>query len=211
MKNNLVFFYLFIGINLNAQVWIDSLRVAQELYKSQDYDEALRLYKKAKVGSDEEILLQEELAQTAYRLGDYESSQSAFQSAIEKETNKDKQAILYYNQGNVCFKMRDYTGAIRNYKLAIIKNPKNSAAKYNLSQALRKQRENQSNETKPSTKASNGDDDNKKENNNQKGKEFSIEKQAAESALDELLRNAQQTKRRVTKKATNSTKSKKDW
>lgn len=198
--------------NTNAQVWVDSLRKAQDLYKSQDFDNALKLYKEAKVSQMDDVMLKKELAQSAYRSEDFEFAQSAFQSALEQESNTKNQADLYYNKGNVCYKQGDYKGAIKNYKTSIIKNPNNQDAKYNLSQALRKENESQS-------KSSNKEQDSSKEQDPQMSKnskkeqeqDFSLEKQASERALNKLLQNAQETRRKLANKKMSTTKKGKDW
>ena len=198
--------------NTNAQVWVDSLRKAQDLYKSQDFDNALKLYKEAKVSQMDDVMLKKELAQSAYRSEDFEFAQSAFQSALEQESNTKNQADLYYNKGNVCYKQGDYKGAIKNYKTSIIKNPNNQDEKYNLSQALRKENESQS-------KSSNKEQDSSKEQDPQMSKnskkeqeqDFSLEKQASERALNKLLQNAQETRRKLANKKMSTTKKGKDW
>ena len=51
MKNILLVIFVLSGLGLHAQVWIDSLRSAQEQYKQNDFEHALDLYKKAEVDS----------------------------------------------------------------------------------------------------------------------------------------------------------------
>lgn len=212
MKNIFLIIFILIGISINAQVWEDSLRNAQELYQSNDFDNALQLYKKAKVESGKDLFLKEELAQSAYRSGDYDLAHSAFESVIEKETNPIELSRLYFNQGNVSFKKGNVNDAIENYKKSIIQDPNNQNSKYNLSQALKQKRQNQSSS---SEEENNSSEDQENPSNSEgkldKEKEFSMEKQAANRKLNELLKKAENTKRKVSDKSQKNNNNGKDW
>lgn len=212
MKNILLIIFILSGIGLHAQVWVDSLRNAQELYKRNDFDHALALYKKAEVDSKNESFLKEELAQSAYRSGDYEMAHSSFESVIEKETDPAELSRLYYNQGNVCYKKGDVNDAIENYKKSIIQDPNNQNSKYNLSQALKQKRQNQSSSSKEENNSSDDQENHSEgEGKPNKEKEFSMEKQAANRKLNELLKNAEKTKRKVSDKPQKNNNNGKDW
>ena len=153
-----------------------------------------------------------EIAQSAYKSKDFESAYASLQTAIKQETNSIELSRLHYNQGNVCFKKGNYEEAIENYKLSLRENPKNEDAKYNLSQALRKKK-NQEKEPKNQEKESPQNEARESDGDpNKKRKEFSLEKQAADRTLDELLKNAQNTKRRLSNNSTKrKSKNEKDW
>jgi len=213
MKNIFIILSILAGMNLNAQIWEDSLRKAQALYKNHDYSNALKIYKKAEVNKVNDKYLNQELAQSAYRSEDYEAAQAAIQLALKNETDEMELARLHYNQGNVCYKKGDYQEAIKNYKLSVINDPDNSDAKYNLSQALRKQRQQQSTSNNQDNKSSNDEKNPSEIEESKKEKiEFSLEKQAADRTLDELIKNAQKTKRKISNKSTpRKSKNGKDW
>ena len=212
MKNILLVSTILSGNCLNAQVWTDSLRKAQTFHKEQNYSQALDLYKRAKVNSVNDKYLKGELAQSAYKSGDYESACSSLQLALKNETNPNELSRLYYNLGNVFYKKGNYKEAIENYKLSLRKNPENQDAKYNLSQALRKKK-NQEKESKNQEKELPQNEANESDiEPGKKRQEFSLEKQAADRTLDELLKNAQNTKRRLSNKsAQRKNKNEKDW
>lgn len=151
MKNILLILTILSGNCLKAQVWTDSLRKAQTFHKEQKYSEALDLYKRAKVNSANDKYLKGEIAQSAYKSEDFESAYASLQTALRHESNPIELSRLHYNQGNVCFKQGNYKEAIENYKLSLRKNPENEDAKYNLSQALRKKK-NQEKESKSQEK-----------------------------------------------------------
>ncbi|MDC3308764.1 tetratricopeptide repeat protein [Crocinitomicaceae bacterium] len=212
MKNILLIIFILAGLSINAQVWEDSLRNAQELYQSNDFDNALQLYKKAKVESGKDLFLKEELAQSAYRSGDYEMAHSSFESAIKKETDPAELSRLYYNQGNVCYKKGDMDEAIENYKKSIITDLNNQDSKYNLSQALKKKSQNQKTSPKEDNQSSDDQVNQSKGNDgSDTKKEFSMEKQAANRKLNELLKKAENTKRKVSDKSQKNNNNGKDW
>ena len=57
MKNTVLVLFVLSGLGLHAQVWIDSLRSAQEQYKQNDFERALDLYKKAEVDLKDVLFL----------------------------------------------------------------------------------------------------------------------------------------------------------
>ncbi len=212
MKYIFLIVFILSGICLHAQVWVDSIRNAQELYKSNDFNRALEIYKKAEVDTMNQMFLKEELAQSAYRSGDYEMAHSSYESVIEKETDPVKLSRLYYNQGNVCYKKGDVNAAIKNYKKSIIQDPNNQNSKYNLSQALKQKRQNQSSSSREENNSSDDQENpSKGDGKADKENEFSMEKQAANRKLNELLKNAEKTRRKVSKKPQKNNNKGKDW
>ena len=219
MKYILLLFTILSGNCLKAQVWTDSLSKAQTFHKEQKYSEALDIYKRAKVNTANDKYLKGEIAQSAYKSEDFESAYASLQTALKHESNPIELSRLHYNQGNVCFKQGNYKEAIENYKLSLRKNPENEDAKYNLSQALRKKK-NQEKESKNQEKESKNQEKELSQNKanksdiepGKKRQEFSLEKQAADRTLDELLKNAQNTKRKLSNKsAQRKNKNEKDW
>ena len=156
---------------------------------------------------------QKERAQSAYRSKDFDAANEAYELALSNETNVIEQSDILFNQGNTFMKKGDHESAIDKYKGSILKNPNNKKAKYNLSQALR-QRSNQS-----SSKGNQENQSNSNSENNQNAKSvksdkkqgFSLEKQVADRTLDELLKRAQETKRKLANQKTKSSKNNKDW
>ena len=202
--------------SLISQVWMDSLNKAQDYYTHDNFKDALKLYSMAKVKSDLEPHLNQELAQSAYRAGDYEKAQSTYEGVLRHETESSAKARLYYNIGNSCFMKEDYEGAISNYKLSIRNNPQNPDAKNNLSMALRKKQ--QMNDKNPDQKEGKQGASDQKNSGNKKtmkkkneSEEFSFEKQSAKNTLIKLLRKSEETKRRLANKESSNNNKGKDW
>ena len=213
MRYSIFLVFVLVGLSFHSQVWSDSLIKAQDLYKNKEFDKSNVIYSKAEVSSNEEVSFQKERAQSAYRSKDFDAANEAYELALSNETNVIEQSDILFNQGNALMKKGDYESAIDKYKASILKNPNNKKAKYNLSQALR-QRSSQSSSKEDQENQSNSNSEN---NQNTKGvkpdkkEDFSLEKQVADRTLDELLKRAQETKRKLANQKTKSRKNNKDW
>ena len=198
-------------LSLHAQVWGDSLIKAQEFYKNKEFNKSNEIYSKAEVSSGEDLSFQKERAQSAYRSEDFDAANEAYELALRQETNSKKQSEILYNQGNTYCKRGEYEAAIDKYKAAILKNQNNQEAKYNLSQVLR-QKNSQSSSQKEKQDQSESENNQKTKNRDtEKKQDFSLEKQVADRTLDELLKKAQATKRKLANQKTKSSKNNKDW
>jgi tetratricopeptide (TPR) repeat protein len=210
MRYSVFFIFFIVGLTVQSQIWVDSLRKAQELYKKKEFDKSNALYGKAKVSSHEELSFQKERGQSAYRSEDFDSANEAYDLALKQETNTIEQSDLLFNQGNTLYKKGDLEGAIRKYKASILKNPLNREAKYNLSQVLRQKRSQSPSQKNQSESKSEKNQNTKSVEPDQK-KDFSLEKQVADRTLDELLKKAQETKRKLANRKTKSSRNNKDW
>jgi len=218
MRYSIFFVFFIFGLIVQSQVWGDSLIKAQDLYKNKEFEKSKAIYSKANVSSNQEGSFQKEKAQSAYRSEDFDAADKAYELALSNETNVIEQSDILFNQGNTLFKKGDYERAINKYKASILKNPNNQEAKYNLSQVLR-QKNSQSSSPKAQKNQSERDQSKSKPQNNQntegakskRKEEFSLEKQVSDRTLDELLKRAQETKRKLANQKTKSNKNKKDW
>tara|TARA_Y100000589_G_scaffold172953_1_gene164190 strand:- start:44 stop:700 length:657 start_codon:yes stop_codon:yes gene_type:complete len=218
MRYSIFFVFIIFGLRVQSQVWGDSLIKAQDLYKNKEFEKSKAIYSKANVLSNQEGSFQKEKAQSAYRSEDFDAAYKAYELALSNETNVIDQSNILFNQGNTLFKKGDYERAINKYKASILKNPNNQEAKYNLSQLLR-QKNSQSSSPKDQKNQSDKDQSKSKPQKNQntegvkskRKEEFSLEKQVSDRTLDELLKRAQETKRKLANQKTKSNKNKKDW
>lgn len=138
---------LFIALCLNylslAQEWRDSLEFARSSYRKGDYATAMRYYESAQKKAPDHVDLSDEHAQSAYRARQFERSEEIYQqSSASKKTSK-KKSDSFHNLGNARMKKKDYSGAIEAYKESLRNDPSNQETRYNLSEAIRKQREEQ--------------------------------------------------------------------
>lgn len=116
--------------------WRDSLKVAREAYKNQDYGKALKYYESAQRKAPEDINLSDEMGQSAYKAREFEKAEKIYQQNSSAETGSTT-ADKYHNLGNARMKQKNYQGAVDAYKEALRANPNDDATRYNLSEAIR--------------------------------------------------------------------------
>ena len=138
-----VFTLAFITFGANAQEWRDSLSVARKSYQNKEYSKAFRYYQSAQKKAPKSVNLSDEMAQSAYKARDFKSAESIYrQSASEKKSPNDR-SKSYHNLGNSQMKNKDYQGAIDSYKQALRNNPSDNQTRYNLSEAIRRLKDEQ--------------------------------------------------------------------
>lgn len=126
-----------------SQDWRDSLNVARASYKKGEFDKAYRYYESAQKKAPEGIDLSDEMAQSAYKAREFEKAEKIYQQSASVKKNKTAKARSYHNLGNSRMKKKDYQGAIDSYKEALRNDPKNEKTRYNLSEAIRRLKEEQ--------------------------------------------------------------------
>jgi tetratricopeptide (TPR) repeat protein len=104
-------------------------------YESEQYNEALNSYTAAK---QEDPNLPEPYynsGNTFYRQGDLDAAGLQLQEALRSQDDELAQKS-FYNLGNAYFKQEDWMGAIDAYRQALLLDPDDAQAKYNLELAL---------------------------------------------------------------------------
>jgi len=152
---------LIIGILLPSlsfsQAWRDSLDFARSAYKKGDYGTAMRYYESAQKKAPEHIDLSDEMAQSAYKAREFDRAEKIYQQSSATKTNQRKKSDAYHNLGNARMKKKEYSGAIEAYKESLRNDPSNKETRYNLSEAIRKQSEEQKKKDKDQDKDQNKD------------------------------------------------------
>lgn len=166
MKLSLLIFILTLIPILNAQEWRDSLNVARNAYKKGDFQKALKYYKSAQKKAPKEIDLSDEMGQSAYKLREFQKAEKIYNQSSSK-LNKKKKSIAYHNIGNTKMQQKNYQGAIDSYKEALKNNPNDEETRYNLSEAIRRLKDQQKkNDSKQNQNKNKDNKDNKKNQNN---------------------------------------------
>jgi len=218
-------FLSLISITVFSQEWRDSLMEARKAYNAKDYDKAMRYYQSAQNKNIDGIDLNEEMGQTAYKKRDFEKAEQIYQEANSKLSNEKQQARNHYNTGNSRMKSKNYQGAVDSYKDALRINPDDKEARYNLSKAVKKlkneqskkknqqdknqdqqnnQKSSQQNQQKQAPKNSNSSKKNQsKQNPNNDGedgdkKQGTLPNKAVDKMLDDLMKKEAETKRKMT-------------
>jgi tetratricopeptide (TPR) repeat protein len=120
-------------------------------YEEGNFEEAETLYNEAltKEKTPEESSFN--LGAAQFRNKKYKEAATSFEQWASTAKNKEEKSEAYFNLGNSKMAEQDLEGGVEAYKKALINNPKNEAARYNLSYAL-KMMKNQKNKDKDDKK-----------------------------------------------------------
>lgn len=170
MTRIILLLFLLVGTTSFAQdddSWRDSLLVARKAYDKKDYAKALKYYESAQKKAPDNIDLSDEMAQSAYRSRDFERAEKIYRQGSGSKTSKRDRSDAMHNLGNSQMRQKNYEGAVESYKQALRNNPNDEETRYNLSEAIRKIKEQQT--PPPPPKQQNNKDQNK--NDQDKGKQ----------------------------------------
>lgn len=211
----LVFISFFVNFSF-AQDWKSKMNEARKLYQKGDYGQSLKMYEDAKSLAPESIDFSSEIGQAAYKANDFSKAKSYYESAVSKSDKKTSSPNQLHNLGNSQMKMKDYASAIESYKEALRKNPTDSETRYNLSEAIRKNKNEKKQQEPNSDNSKNNNQSNKPQEESQKKDDqpADIPKRAVDRMLDKLSKKEAETKRKINNEAnkrSNKTKSAKDW
>jgi len=226
MKNLIYILVIFISSSVSAQEWRDSLKVARDAYKNKEYSKAMRYYQSAQKKAPDNIDLSDEIGQSAYKAREFEKAEKVYQQSAGSKNSKAEKSRTYHNMGNARMKKKDYAGAVESYKEALRNNPNDEQTRYNLSEAIRRMKDEQKkqnqNDNQNNPPPKNGNDknkpqDNKGENQPQKGQnqpqnnsggkngndkknsgnQSRLPNKSVERMLDQLAKAEAETKRRM--------------
>ena len=108
-----------------------------ELYRQGRFAEAEKAYARSDMDNPKDIRYRFNRGCAAYHNADFKEASAAFSSVLKRSDNEEIQFKAVYNLGNTAFKKGDFESAVAQYKEAILLNPENEDAKYNLELALR--------------------------------------------------------------------------
>ncbi len=138
-----------------------------DLYKEKKYSDAEVNYRKAL--EKEKALVQGHfnLGNALAKQGKNDEAAKEFAAAAEKAQSKETKESAYYNIGNTQMAAQQYGDAVRSYVEALKLDPKDEEAKYNLSYALEKLRQQQQQQKQKQNQQNKNDKDNKDKNKQQ--------------------------------------------
>lgn len=227
MKRVVVFFIIGLSVPSFAQeTWRDTVLMARKLYKNKDYGKAYEYYKSIQNSVPEEVDLSDEMAQSAYKARSFKEAEEIYTQ--KNTTTNNEVANKMHNVGNARMSQKDYAGAVEAYKDALRANPKDERTRYNLSEAMKKWKDQQSQKKKQNqqdSKQQQGGQGNKQKQNNSQNPQNSsnsekttpktgqLSDRAIEKALDEVMKKEAQTKQRMNSRTgkNKAPKSGKDW
>ena len=121
-----------------------------ELYKQGRFAEAEKAYAASDMDHPKDTRYRYNRGCAAYQNSDYQGATAAFSSVLRRAQDNETRFRSVYNLGNTAFKQGDLASAEAHYKQAILWNPENKDAKYNLELVLRElEKQKQSKEQGP--------------------------------------------------------------
>lgn len=118
------------------------VRQGNGAYAEQAYLEALELYQNAQIENSELAQPYYNAANAFYREGQYEQALAQMQQAL-LYADADLAQHSYFNLGNSFYNAQDLGTAVQSYIQALLLNPNDADAKYNLELALNQQQQEQ--------------------------------------------------------------------
>jgi tetratricopeptide (TPR) repeat protein len=209
----IIFFSVFLTF---GQDWKVKLQEARKSYQSGDFSESYQQYLEAQKVAPNVVDFSNEIGQAAYKSGNFDKSIEHFNSFTENNKNKKVSSNDYHNLGNSQMKAKKYQEAIESYKKALRKNPTDQETRYNLSEALRKNAQNDQKKQDNNPPPPNSDKKKKPEQpkENKNSNTGNLPKRAVDRMLDKLSKNEADTKRKINNqnnKDQGSSGSGKDW
>lgn len=153
----------------NAQSVRSLINDGNDLYAEKKYADAEVNYRKALERDITSLPGHFNLGNALYRQEKFDESITKFEDAIRKSETPTAKAKAFYNLGDAYLKSQKYEEAVKAFTESLKLNPHDFDAKYNLSYALTKLRDQQQNQKNDKNKQDqNKQDQNKQDQQNQK-------------------------------------------
>ncbi len=172
-----------------------------DLYHEKKFSDAEVNYRKALAKEKDLVQGHFNLGNALAKQGKNDEAAKEFSQAAEKAQFKDTKESAYYNIGNTQMSAQQYGDAIRSYVEALKIDPNDDEAKYNLSYALEKLRQQQQ-QQKQNQQNKNDKDKNKQQNkqpNQDQNKDQNKNKNDQKQQPKDQQANRQQQEKRMSK------------
>jgi Ca-activated chloride channel homolog len=226
---------LVVGQTASGQSVRSLVNSGNDFYEKQQYTDAEVNYRKA-LEKDASLLPgRYNLGSALHKEGKYQEAVSEYETLLRPTTGKETQADIHYNIGNSYMKEQQYQQAVNSYIESLKLNPSDADAKYNLSYALEKLRQQQQQQKQNKDKDKDKDknkDQNKKDQQKQQQKqqdqknqqqqqnqeqqrqqrqEKQMSRADAERILQVLRNNEKEVQKKLRARTAVRPKSEKDW
>ena len=237
MKSFFIVVLLFFSFVSFSQDWKDSLSSARKLYKEGKFVESFEKYKSTKKIAPKNVDLSEEMAQSAYKSNEFKQAEKLYSKSKASKKSSLEKAKTYHNIGNSQLKQKNYKEAVAAYKESLRNNPNDEQTRYNLAEALKKQKKEEekkdnksednqtkdkrqkTDENKEEPKEKNKPQDKKNEENkpseekSEENQQSKLNDKKTDRMLDDLVKKEMETKKKMGGQKSKNKKSKtgKDW
>jgi Ca-activated chloride channel homolog len=134
---------LMVSVSSRAQSVRSLIREGNDLYSEEKFPDAEVQYRKALEKEKEAVQGHFNLGNSLYKQEKYDESVQQFDEAATRAESGETKAFAYYNKGNSFVKEQKYADAVKAYIETLKLNPEDAEAKYNLSYALEKLKQQQ--------------------------------------------------------------------
>jgi Ca-activated chloride channel homolog len=124
-----------------SQNYVDSLNAARRASNNGQYRKALKYYKSTERIKPKDLDLSQEMGQTAYKAGDYETAKRCFDNLSANSKSSKERSNHLTDSGISSLGSEDYKGAEETFKDALRENPNNEKARQLLMEAKRKRKQ----------------------------------------------------------------------
>ncbi len=234
MKIVTYIFFLFAFFQpIFGQEWRDVLREARQACVNHEYEKSYKKYRSAQKLAPKQIDLSDEIGHAAYRAGKYKDAENIFSNSSSNKGNATQKGNVQRQIGDSKMQQRKYEEAAESYKESLRNNPQDSKSRYNLTQALKKAKEQQQQKQSQQNQAKNNSKKNGKPNQPNKNqsqpqskspsnsekkqgesKPVNLSDKKTERTLDELVKKEMETKKKfdgVKGSGTGVKRTGKDW
>ncbi len=204
------------SFSVQAQSENENIKMGNNAYKKNDYDDALKNYGVAVQKNESNAIAQYNLGNALYKTDKKEDAINAYDKASTTMKLPVEKSNAAYNKGVVLQNDKKLEDCIVNYKNALKLNPNNVDARHNLQIALKKQKEDkdkQDEKDKKDNKDKNKKDDDKDKNDEQpKPQQSNLTQKDAEQKLQALMQKEKELQDKLHKvNASSPNKPEKDW
>ena len=208
----------------SAQSVRSLIRDGNSQYRNDKFSDAEISYRKALEKEGALVQGHFNLGDALHKQGKFDESVKEYEAAMSKAEQPDTKAFAQYNIGNSMMREQKYEDAVKSYIEALKINPEDEDAKYNLSYALEKLRQQQQKNQKKNQNQSNKQDKKDQDKNNQQNKDQQkqqqqqppqqqklMSKNEAERILNVLKNSEKDVQRKLRVRQAVRPKTDKDW
>ena len=136
-----------------------------QLYEKGRFSDAAKLYADRDMDNPRDIRYRYNRGCADYQASDFKGAMAAFSSVLKRTDDPDTRLKAVFNLGNAAFKQKDFASAKAYYRQALLLDPTNENARFNLELALRELKKQEAEKKKQQQQK-----DQKKEDDSQKEK-----------------------------------------
>ena len=181
-----------------AGQWSDTRRGIKN-FRDGDYDEAMKNFQRAKDAASDNPLAMYNLGTALYKNGKIGEAAKEFSNALMQDTMITDTILtknLLYNIGNCAYLADSFRQAARFYKSAVILDPNDEDAKYNLELALRHLQNQQNQQNQNQNQQKNQQQQQQNQQNQQQNQQQQQQNQQKQQQQNQQQQQAQKQKKK---------------